>query len=187
MKFRKQNDIIVDGVCPGFTTRNSFSLRTDHTPKIQIFAYSEDDEEEEPEERTYWCSICENKLVYLRHLETVWRCNNCLSYYDTKIQDTPIKDKSDFKLFAHSEHNPYATMDVDDSSLPFVQGIDPNREPEEDKGYEVTYQSGDKRIEHQRVKDMGKLMEALKFYCLNNYQGSRENQYLNQYIIKKRY
>lgn len=55
MKFRKQNDIIVDGVRPGFTLRDSLSIRkeTDNNPRVQIFSY-QDEEDQEPEERTYW-------------------------------------------------------------------------------------------------------------------------------------
>lgn len=36
-------------------------------------------------------------------IDTIWRCDNCMSYYDTRIQDTPIKDKSDFKLTPHAD------------------------------------------------------------------------------------
>jgi hypothetical protein len=66
MKFKKGNDITVDGIRPGFRAQDSFSLRTDHSPKTQIFAYSEDDDIE-PEERTYWCAVCKSKLDYLNH------------------------------------------------------------------------------------------------------------------------
>jgi hypothetical protein len=61
----------------------------DNTPKTQILAYSEDDDQE-PEERTYWCAICKSSLVYLNHSDTVWRCDNCMTYYDTKIHDNDL-------------------------------------------------------------------------------------------------
>ena len=37
-------------------------------------------------------------MTYLDKTDTIWRCDNCLSYYDTKIQDKPLKNKSGFKL-----------------------------------------------------------------------------------------
>ena len=70
---------------------------------------------------TYWCAICKSKLVYLTHTDTIWKCDNCLQYYDTKIQDRPVKDKSEFKL--KSYHDPYRQFDEDDPNIVFVEGI----------------------------------------------------------------
>jgi hypothetical protein len=89
-------------------------------------------------------------LVYLERTDTIWRCDNCLSYYDTKIQDIPIKNKSEFKLFAHSEHNPYAIMDVDDPSLPFIEGIDIDERLLQDQ--EQLSRSQEQRIQHIHVR-----------------------------------
>jgi len=155
MKFRKQNDIIVDGVRPGFTTRNSFSLRTDHTPKIQIFAYSEDDEEEEPEERTYWCAMCKSRLEYLKGSDTIWRCDNCMEFYDTKIQDSVVKDKEDFKLAPYSGLQHYPVFDADDPNIPFVEGI--NLDDKEDNPETRTYEN--QRI--QRIHVKGSFADAI--------------------------
>jgi|ERR687898_2044041 NAD-dependent DNA ligase len=96
MKFTKRNDnnnITINGVRLGLTLRDSVVMRreADHTPRLQTFTL--EDLEEDPEERTYWCAICKSKLVYLTNPETIWRCDNCLSYYDTKIQDRPIKNR----------------------------------------------------------------------------------------------
>jgi NAD-dependent DNA ligase len=88
MKFTKGNDntITINGVRLGLTLRDSVVMRreADHIPRLQTFTL--EDLEEDPEERTYWCAICKSKLVYLTNTDTIWRCDNCLSYYDTKIQ-----------------------------------------------------------------------------------------------------
>lgn len=129
----------------------------DNTPKTQILAYSEDDDQE-PEEKTYWCAICKSRLVYLNHSDTVWRCDNCMTYYDTKIQDTPTRDKSDFKLRAH--HNPYQQFDENDTNVVYVKGINPDQDEQHEKSIEVIRSSADQRIQHIRVR--GNLADALR-------------------------
>jgi hypothetical protein len=161
MKFKTyNNNITVNGIRQGFTLGDSVSLRreTDHNPKIQTFTF--EDLEEPAEERTYWCTVCKSRLVYLSHSDTIWRCDNCLSYYDTKIQDTPIKDKSEFKLFAHSEHDPYATMDVDDPNLPFLEGIDVNKGVADQNEAEVLRRTQDQRIQHIHIR--GSFADAIR-------------------------
>ena len=118
-QFNTQN---VSGVRLGLEHKDLVKLTkgANHKPMIQRFAM--EDFEGEPEERTYWCALCKSELVYLSHSETIWRYDNCLSYYDTKIQDTPIKDKSEFKL--HSYHDPYQQYDENDPNFQFIQGID---------------------------------------------------------------
>src|SRR5918996_3889960 len=112
MKFTKGNDITINGVRLGLTLRDSIVMRREpaHTSRLQTFIL--EDLEEDPEERTYWCAICKSKLIYLTNTETIWKCDNCLQYYDIKIQDRPIKDKSEFKL--RSFHDPYRQFDEDD-------------------------------------------------------------------------
>lgn len=149
----------------GFSKRDEWYLRhhdnAASNPRVQIF--TEDLDNEPEEEMRYFCAICKSRLERMPKLE-MWQCSQCLETYDTTyLQDKPLKDTTGFRLDIHQDLKHYATIDEDDPNLPFVQGIDPNREPEEDKGYEVTYQSGDERIEHRSVKDMSKLTEALKF------------------------
>jgi hypothetical protein len=65
MKFTKRNDITINGVRLGLTLRDSVLRReTDYTPILQTFTL-EDLEEEDPEERTYWCAVCKGQLTYL--------------------------------------------------------------------------------------------------------------------------
>src|SRR5918996_4040142 len=98
MKFIKRNDITINGVKLGLTLKDSVVMRreADHKPRLQTFTL--EDIEEDPEERNYWCAVCKGQLTYLDKTDTIWRCDNCLTYHDTKIQDRPIKNKTCFKL-----------------------------------------------------------------------------------------
>lgn len=84
MKFRKRNDVTVNGVRQGFKDRDSYQLRKWHNPSsnppVQILSY--EDLEYEPEERAYFCAMCKGKLEYIKNLQ-VWNCTECSSYYDT--------------------------------------------------------------------------------------------------------
>ena len=106
--------------------------------------------EEEPEERTYWCAICKSKLVYLNHIDTILKCDNCLQYYDTKIQDRPVKGKSEFKL--KSYHDPYRQFDEDDLNIVFVEGLEIESRDSEENGVQTIRASADRRIQHIQVK-----------------------------------
>ena len=88
----------------------------------------EDLEEEDPEKRHYFCAICKSKLDFMTNTETMRRCNECMQYYDTSIQDTPVKDLSESKVKVYTELDKYPTYDESDTYLPFVQGIDPDAE-----------------------------------------------------------
>ena len=116
-----------------------------------------EDFEEEPEERTYGCAVCKSRLAYLTNTDTIWRCDNCLSYYDTKIQDRPIKNNSEFKLRSH--HNPYPTFDDGDPNIVFVEGVNPDQRDQQEEGIEVIRSSEDKRVQRLHVK--GNLAKAL--------------------------
>jgi hypothetical protein len=149
IKTYHQNGIEVNGVRSGFTLRDSVAMRieADHTPRLRTFTL--EDLEGEPEERAFWCAICKGQLTYLDKTDTIWRCDNCLSYYDTKIQDKPVIDKSEFKL--KSYHDPYRQLDEDDPNIVFVEGINIEAREQED-GVEIIRSSADKRVQHIRVK-----------------------------------
>ncbi|HZD33582.1 MAG TPA: hypothetical protein VE130_00115, partial [Nitrososphaeraceae archaeon] len=58
-------------------------------PDIQLFT-EEGLEDGEPEHRSYFCALCKSKLDHLQGIDdTIWRCNDCVVYYDTSIQDIP--------------------------------------------------------------------------------------------------
>ena len=166
-RFTKRNDITINGIRLGLTLKDSVLIRreADHTPRLQTFIL-EDLEEDPPKERTYRCAIC--KLVYLTNTETIWRCDNCLSYYDTKIQDRPVKDKSEFKL--KSYHDPYKQFDEDDLNMLFVEGIDIESLEQEDGVEEIIRSStADKRIQH--IKAKGNLADALAICAITDVDG----------------
>jgi hypothetical protein len=91
---------------------------------VQIWSY-EEFESEEPEEREYFCAICKGPLSYQIKLE-VWKCDECQEFYDTKIQDVPVKNINQFKATPWFELQHYPTSDEDDIELPFAEGIDHN-------------------------------------------------------------
>src|SRR5918996_2088188 len=106
---------------------------------------------------TYWCAIWKSKLVYLTHTDTIWKCDNCLQYY--KIQDRPVKDKSEFKLKSYLD--PYRQFDEDDPNIVFVEGINIEAREQGGNGVEIIRSStADKRIQHIRVR--GNLADALR-------------------------
>jgi hypothetical protein len=113
----------------------------DNTPKTQILTYSEDDDQE-PEERTYWCAICKSRLEYLKDSDTIWRCYNCMEYHDTKIQDKPIKDNKDFRVAPRYDLQFYPTPH-DENYSPFFQAIHPDPIGEEDSDLEIVRTSAD--------------------------------------------
>lgn len=134
MKFRKQNDITVNGVRQGYDPRDAMLLlrkETDNNPRIQTF--TEDELEGPPEERA-WCAVCKGPLNYIKNLE-MWTCSECSSYYDTKIQDVPVKNVNQFRVTPWFELQHYPTSDINDIESPFVEGIDHNTMIEESLEY----------------------------------------------------
>lgn len=98
-------------------------------PDIQVIP--EDNlEESDPALREYWCAICKSKLDYLQNME-MWYCSACVQYYDTKIQDVPIKNINDSKVGVYAELEHYPTYDESDIYLPFVEGINPDTADED--------------------------------------------------------
>lgn len=64
-------------------------------PDIQIL--TEDNYEDENKElREYYCAVCHGKLDFIKNMD-MWYCEACVQYYDTKIQDVPIKNINDSK------------------------------------------------------------------------------------------
>ena len=101
--------------------------------------------------------MCKSKLDYLTGSETIWRCNECMEYYDLRIQDSPIKDTTDFKLIPYSDLQHYPTSDENDPNMLFMEGIDLNNKSGSE--IELIRSSDDKRIQHIYVK--GSPAEAL--------------------------
>jgi DNA-directed RNA polymerase subunit RPC12/RpoP len=49
-------------------------------PELQILT-EEDWEDDDKEQREYFCAICKSKLDYLEGTETIWICSNCSQTY----------------------------------------------------------------------------------------------------------
>jgi hypothetical protein len=124
-------------------------------PDIQIFDEG-NFEDEDKEEREYFCTICKSKLDYLKNMD-MWYCEACVQYYDTKIQDIPIKNIKDSRVKTYAELEHYHQLDDDDIFLPFVQGINPDTEENIPSNVEVVSDDGYRK--HMRVK--GLPVEAL--------------------------
>lgn len=94
-------------------------------PDIQIL--TEDNYEDDNKElREYYCAICHGKLDFLKNMD-MWYCEACVQYYDTKIQDVPIKNINDSRVKTYAELEHYHQLDDEDIYVPFVQGVDPGR------------------------------------------------------------
>jgi ribosomal protein L37AE/L43A len=99
-------------------------------PELQILT-EEDWEDENLGQRQYWCAICKSRLDFLKETGTMWRCNECMEYYDTKIQDVPVKSIKDSRVKTYPELSRYPTEEEDDVFTPFIEGINPDAEDEE--------------------------------------------------------
>jgi ribosomal protein L37AE/L43A len=128
---------------------------------IQILT-EEDYEEEDPEQRHYFCALCKSRLDFLKETGTMWRCNECMEYYNTSIQDVPVKDLRESKVKTYTELSHYPTYEEDDMFTPFIEGINPDREEDYDQeGVELVSSSYDNRMQHIRVKgDITKALSA---------------------------
>lgn len=126
MKHARRSDITVDGINHGFSLDSSIKLRrtNDTMPSTQIWSSTSDDDSVRPEQRRHYCAICHGPLAYLAGSNTAFRCDNCNEYYDTSIQDTPIKNITKFKATPHSEIQRYPSFDSEDA--PFVKAVDLN-------------------------------------------------------------
>ena len=159
MKKRQDNNNST-AVNQGFLQQDQNYLRkydnAASNPDVQILD-EEDWEDENKEQRHYWCATCEGKLDYLKNMD-MWFCSACVQYYDTKIQDVPIKNLSESKVKTFPELDKYPTYGENDIYMSFVQGIDPDEYDSIPRNVEVL--RDDSRVKHIRVK--GSLVEALK-------------------------
>ncbi|MFY9965282.1 MAG: hypothetical protein WAK50_06045 [Nitrososphaeraceae archaeon] len=77
----------------------------------------------------------------------------CVQYYDTTIQDVPIKNVKDSKVRTFPELDHYPTYEENDIWLPFVEGINPDADGDISGNIEVVYDD-DGRHKHIRVKGL---------------------------------
>ncbi len=148
------NDNYSTATNPGWKRQDEWYLnRHDnvHTPETQILT-EEDFEDENLEQRQYWCAICKSRLDFLKETKTIWRCNECMQYYDTSIQDVPIKNINDSRVKTYAELEHYHQLDDEDIYLPFVQGVDPDADSEDYVPSNVEVISDNGRHRHIRVK-----------------------------------
>ncbi|MGH9985754.1 MAG: hypothetical protein ACRD8W_17560, partial [Nitrososphaeraceae archaeon] len=110
----------------------------------------------DPELREYWCAICHGKLDYIRYMD-MWYCNACVEYYDTKIQDVPIKNIKDNRVKTYAELEHYHQLDDDDIFMPFVQGVSPDADEDIPSNIEVVSDDG----HHKKICVKGLPTEAL--------------------------
>lgn len=75
-----------------------------------------------------------------------------MQYYDTSIQDIPLKTIKESRVKIFPELSKYPTYDELDVYLPFVQGIDPDAETSIPENVEVLRDDG--RIKGIRVKGL---------------------------------
>jgi len=120
-------------------------------PEWQLLT-EEDLEEEDPEQRHYFCAICKSTLDFLKDTETIWRCNECMQYYDTSIQDAPIKDMSESRVRVYQELDHYPEYDENDPRMIFVEGIEQDADEYTPSNIEVI--SDDGHHKHIRCKGL---------------------------------
>lgn len=137
----------------GFKPNDQNYLRKYDNPKSdpQIQLFTDEDLDEEPEDKQYFCAMCKTRLDYYSDLEE-WFCSGCMQHYDTKIQDKPIADISDFKLVPHSDLLHYPQFDDNDPRLAFVANIDVDKLAGEEDYVELVKSSPDTRVKHIKVK-----------------------------------
>jgi hypothetical protein len=82
----------------------------------------------------------------------MWYCQDCVQYYDTTIQDIPLKNIKDSRVGTYPELQHYPTAEEDDIWLPFVHGISPDDEENIPSNIEVIADDG--RHKHIRVKGL---------------------------------
>ena len=51
-----------------------------------------------------------------------------MEYYDTKIQDVPVKDIKDSRVKTYPELSHYPTYEENDIFTPFIEGINPDQD-----------------------------------------------------------
>ena len=74
--------------------------------------------------------------------------------YDTSIQDVPVKDVSESKVKTYTELTHYATYDINDPNMVFVEGVAIDEDSEECVPRNVEVVSDDGHHRHIRVKGL---------------------------------
>ena len=148
MKHARRSDITIDGINHGFSLDSSVKLRksTDHTPGTQIWSSTSDEGSVRPEQRRHHCALCKGPLDYLTGSNTVFRCDGCNEWYDTSIQDTPIKNITKYRATPHFELQRYPVID-DEEDAPFVKAVNLDTDVED-----IDNRYGYQRIQRIRVK-----------------------------------
>jgi hypothetical protein len=164
-----------EGIRTGTNNHDILELNrttNNYEPKIKIF----DDKtiEPEPEYRKYYCAKDKSLLSYLNGSETVWRCDECLTYYDTKIQDTSLSDINDYKLVPFTDLQHYPVYDEHDPSLTFIEPINL---------YEIEADALESRQpDNQRIQTIhfkGGLTEAIAKGALTSKSSRQQEDELN--------
>jgi hypothetical protein len=84
---------------------------------------------------------------------TVFRCDGCNEWYDTSIQDTPIKNITKYRATPHFELQRYPVIS-DEEDAPFVKAVDLDTVVED-----IENRYGDSRIKRIHVK--GSFVDAI--------------------------
>ena len=138
-------------------------------PELQIL--TEDTwEDENLEQRYYFCAICKSRLDFLKGTESIWQCSNCSQIYDTSIQDVPVKNIGESKVRVSAELQHYPTYEENDIWSPFIEAINADTDSDEDIPSNVVVVSDDRHRKHIRVK--GDITKALS--AMNEMDGKAE-------------
>ena len=106
----------------------------------------------------------------------MWRCNECLTYYDTKIQDSLLKDITGYQLQPYTELQHYPVYDENDLHLAFVVGVDPHNTTELE-GLEIR-QHDNQRV--QRIHVSGSFAEAIRAGALSSKTRAQQQEGLEE-------
>ena len=141
----------------GWNTRDIYHVTARNNPEIQIFT-AEEEEEENPLDRKYYCALCGTKLQWLQGTPE-WLCTKCGHTLDTSLQDVPIKDPNQDRVKVYQELDNTPVFDDHDFMTPFAQGIDVDELAGDSEDVELVKTSPDHRIQFLRVK--GNMEQAL--------------------------
>ena len=141
-----------DNVNQGWNPRDIYHVTARNDPEIQIFT-REEEEDEDPRERKYYCALCGTKLQWLQGTPE-WMCNHCGHTLDTSLQDIPIKDPNQDRVKVYQELDNSPVFDDHDPMLPFAEGIEVDELAGESEDIELVKTSADHRIQHIRVRGL---------------------------------
>jgi hypothetical protein len=105
--------------------------------------------------------MCKGVLDYNTKLEAYY-CSSCVQWYDTRIQDVPLKDIKDFQLVPYGEQRHYPQFDANDPMTPFVEAVNLDDNANENmEGVEIrSYDQG--RIQHINIHNVT-FADAIKY------------------------